>query len=483
MAAMNEVLLSVGIDLGTTTTQLVFSRLEIENQATVFTVPRIKIVDKKIIYRGDIHFTPLLNRSTIDIDKVRTIIDEEYKKAGVSPRSVSVGAVIITGEAARKENSESAINTLSGFAGDFVVAAAGSDLESILAGRGAGTADMSRDIWDKALVNLDIGGGTTNIGVFKGGAPVDTSCLDIGGRQIIIDPKTETLSYIAEKVKTLSKAMGLNLAEGQKAARQDIEKLCTRLAEILSESIGLAPATADLDLFITAHPLRSSRQFAGITYSGGVADFIYKDYDPQNPYPYGDIGAVLGNKIRHCPALNRIERMIPKETIRATVIGAGSNAVDISGSTIAWNDKSILPLQNVPIVKMTSEDEENSYKLFASRLAEKLTWFKDESGLYQLVAVGFAGVHDPSFELIKDLCGKIILGMKDYLKGNNPVILIIDNDMAKSLGYALMNALPGKNLVVLDSIKVDTGDFIDIGLPAAAGRVIPVVVKTLVFGK
>jgi len=492
---MNEVLLSVGIDLGTTTTQVVFSHIEIENEATVFTVPRIKIVDKKIIYRGGIYFTPLKNRTTIDIQKVRDIIDDEYKKAGISPRSVSVGAVIITGEAARKENSESAISALSGFAGDFVVATAGSDLESILAGRGAGTADMSRSVWDKPLVNLDIGGGTANIGVFKSGAPVDTSCLDIGGRQIIIDAATENVIYVAEKVKILSQRMGLAIAEGKKASRRDIEAICARLAEILAESIGLAPPSSELELFITAHPLRSSWLFAGLTFSGGVADFIYNEYNPQNPYPYGDIGAVLGNQIRLNASLNRIERIQPKETIRATVVGAGSNAVDISGSTIAWNDKSILPIQNIPIVKMTAEDEADSYRLFADRLAEKLTWFKDElpsgegvhssegNSTYQVVAVGFSGVHNPSFDLIKDITGKVIRGMDYYLKGNNPIILIIENDMAKALGYALMNALPGKKCIVLDSIKVDTGDYIDIGLPAAAGRVVPVVVKTLVFGK
>jgi len=277
--------------------------------------------------------------------------------------------------------------------------------------------------------------------------------------------------------------MGIDLAEGRPAAHGGIEKLCARLAEIFAESIGLAPASDDLALFITAHPLRSQWQFAGLTYSGGVADFIYNEYDPNNPYPYGDIGAVLGNQIRVCPVLNRIERMVPKETIRATVVGAGSNAVDISGSTIAWSDKSILPVRNVPIIKMTTEDEAEAYKFFSGRLAEKLTWFKDESGNCQLAAVGFTGVHNPSFDFIKELSVKIIQGMGDYLKTDNTVILIIENDMAKSLGYALMNALPEKKFIVLDSIKVDIGDYIDIGLPASSGRVIPVVVKTLVFGK
>jgi ethanolamine utilization protein EutA len=480
---VSEFLLSVGIDLGTTTTQVVFSRIEVENTASVFSVPRVKIVDKKIIYRSDIYFTPLLNRTTIDTPKVREIVESEYRKAKIVPREVSAGAVIITGETARKENSEAALNTLSGLAGDFVVATAGSDLESILAGRGAGTADMSKGLWDKVLVNLDIGGGTTNIAVFKNGGPVDTSCLDIGGRQIILDPRTLTPSYVAEKVKVLGERMGLRLAQGKPAAMGDLRALCLRLAEIMAQSLGLSPPTADLDLFITAHPLRSAWDFNGLTYSGGVADFVYKNHDPQNPFPYGDIGAILGEAIRNCLPLGRVERMAPKETIRATVVGAGSNSMDISGSTIAWSDASILPIQNIPIVKMSENDEAEGYRFFASRLSEKISWFKDEGGNYQQLAVGFKGIHNPSFDAIRDLSKKIIAGMADYLTTDLIVIFVIDNDMAKSLGNALMNALPEKKIIVLDNIGVENGDYIDIGLPVAQGRVIPVVVKTLIFGK
>jgi ethanolamine utilization protein EutA len=485
---VSEFLLSVGIDLGTTTTQVIFSRIEVENTASVTSVPRVKIVGKEIIYRSDIYFTPLLNRTTIDTPRVREIVENEYKKAHVVPGDVSAGAVIITGETARKENSEAALNTLSGLAGDFVVATAGSDLESILAGRGAGTADMSKGLPDGVLVNMDIGGGTTNIAVFKKGVPVDTSCLDIGGRQIIFDSHTSdshtlTPTYVAEKVKVLCGRMGLAIAEGKAAAVRDIEALCGRLADIMAQSLGLAPRTEDLDLFITAHPLRSAWEFRGLTCSGGVADFVYDDYDPRNPFPYGDIGAILGHAIRNCAALNRVERMVPKETIRATVVGAGSNSMDISGSTIAWNESSVLPIQNIPIVKMTDEDEADGYRFFASRLAEKLTWYRNEDGNYQQLAVGFKGVHNPPFEMLRDLAKKIIEGMADYLTTGLIVIFIIDNDMAKSLGNLLMNALPKKKVIVLDNIKVENGDYIDIGVPVAQGRVIPVVVKTLIFGK
>jgi len=482
---MSEYLLSVGIDLGTTTTQLIFSRLEVENTASAASVPRIQIVDKQIVYRGDIHFTPLLNRTTIDVGAVRALVESEYKKAGVEPQDLSAGAVIITGETARKENSEAVLRTLSGLAGDFVVATAGSDLESIIAGRGAGTAAMSKKAFGRHLANLDIGGGTTNIAVFTEGDPVDTSCLDIGGRQIILDPQSLQLTYVAEKVQTLAAKLNLNLKEGRSAALADLEKICQRLAAILAQSLGLQDGPDDeLNLFFTAHPLKKTWPLSGLTFSGGVADYIYQEYDSRNPFPYGDIGPLLGHSIRREPAFQKVELLTPQETIRATVVGAGSNTMEISGSTVAVSDHSVLPLKNIPILKLSDDDESGDYKYFSSRLAEKAAWFKEEDGdRYQQIAVAFKGVFNPSFDKVKYISGKIIEGLHDYLRTNDLLVVILDRDMAKSLGYALMNALPNKKIISLDTVKVENGDYIDIGAPIANGRVVPVVVKTLVFGR
>jgi len=486
---MSEYLLSVGIDLGTTTTQLIFSRLEVENTASAASIPRIQIVDKEIIYRSEIYFTPLIDRTVIDVNAVRDLVEKEYKKAGITPADLSAGAVIITGETARKENSEAVLRTLSGLAGDFVVATAGSDLESIIAGRGAGTAVMSKKTFSRPLANLDIGGGTTNIAVFKDGDPVDTSCLDIGGRQIILDPGSLKMSYVAEKMKILAGRMKLRLEEGGVANIEDLSRLCKRLAEIMAQSLGLYQdqdqgSAEDLDLFITAHPLRQSWPLAGLTFSGGVADFIYNDFDPRQPFPYGDIGPLLGHCIRECPAFKSVERLKPQETIRATVVGAGSNTMEISGSTIAISDGSVLPIKNIPILKLTEDDEAGDYKYFASRLAEKATWYKEEGAdAYQQMAVAFKGVFNPSFDKVKYICGKLIEGLSDYLRTNDLLVVVLDKDMAKSLGYALMNALPHKKIISLDTVKVENGDYIDIGSPLANGRVVPVVIKTLVFGK
>ena len=481
---MSEYLLSVGIDLGTTTTQLIFSRLEVENTASAAAIPRIQIVGKEIIYRSSIHFTPLLNRAIIDANAVRDLVEEEYRKAGVKPADLSAGAVIITGETARKENSEAVLRTLSGLAGDFVVATAGSDLESIIAGRGAGTAALSKQSFGRPLANLDIGGGTTNTAVFIDGEPVDSSCLDIGGRQIILEPQNQKLTYVAEKVALLAQRMNFNLKEGQAARLADLTRLCERLAEVLAESLGLIPGgSADLDLFITAHHLKKIWPVAGLTFSGGVADFIYNDYDPRNPFPYGDIGPLLGHCIRANPAFRQVNLLTPQETIRATVVGAGANTMEISGSTIAISDASVLPIKNIPILKLTDDDESGGYQYFSSRLAEKTAWFRDDAGSCQPLAVAFRGIFNPSFEEVKFICDKLVAGLSDYLQTNDLVVLILDRDMAKSLGHALMNALPNKKIISLDTIKVENGDYIDIGSPLANGRVVPVVVKTLIFGQ
>ncbi|MGL5085887.1 MAG: ethanolamine ammonia-lyase reactivating factor EutA, partial [Clostridium sp.] len=155
---MREELLSVGIDIGTSTTQLVFSKLIIENIASNFTIPRISIVDKEIVYRSDIYFTPLISLTEIDAEGVKDIVDTEYKKSGINKADIKTGAVIITGETARKENANDVLHTLSGFAGDFVVATAGPDLESIISGKGAGAHIYSKE-HSTSVVNIDIGGG------------------------------------------------------------------------------------------------------------------------------------------------------------------------------------------------------------------------------------------------------------------------------------------------------------------------------------
>ena len=235
---MKEELLSVGIDLGTSTTQLVFSRLLIENMASAYSIPRMVITKKEIQYQSEIYFTPLLDAVTIDFAKVRRLVEQEYASAGIRKEAIDTGAVIITGETARKENAREVVNALSGFAGDFVVATAGPDLESVISGKGAGM-----DVYSKkqrlTAVNIDIGGGTSNLAVFSRGEAEDTGCLDIGGRLIRVDKDSHIVTYIAPKLLEIIRKERFELAVGAPLSEAALEPLLQILTEALEQSVGL----------------------------------------------------------------------------------------------------------------------------------------------------------------------------------------------------------------------------------------------------
>ncbi|GAA0786269.1 ethanolamine ammonia-lyase reactivating factor EutA [Hathewaya limosa] len=479
---MREEILSVGIDIGTSTTQLVFSKITIENTATTFSIPRIKIVDKELIYRSNIYFTPLISNTKIDGNKVKEIIESEYKKANITPSDVKTGAVIITGETARKENANEVLQSLSGFAGDFVVATAGPDLESIIAGKGAGADKISYDE-DSVVVNMDIGGGTSNLVVFKNGEVIDTGCLDVGGRLIKIDPATKKIYYIYHKVKKLAQKIGVYIEEGQIADENTIRKIAREMTRILEESVSLKNRSEDYFDSITNQErgkgIKDGYTFNSITFSGGVADYVYHE-NSGDPFKYGDIGIILGEEIRKSDLIRKIQIRDAVETIRATVVGAGSHTTDISGSTITYTED-VFPVKNLPILKLSEDDEQSGFDSIGNALREKLKWFNLDNEQQQ-VAVALKGSKNPSFEEVKKLSQALIYGMADILEKDFPVFVIIESDIAKVLGQTMYMDLKFKKKVIcIDSIKVENGDYIDIGKPLANGKVVPVVIKTLVF--
>lgn len=477
---MREELLSVGIDIGTSTTQLVFSKLIIENMASSYSVPRIVIVGKEIIYRSDIYFTPLKSNTEIDGKKIREIIEKEYEKAGIEKASIDTGAVIITGETARKENAAEVLETLSGFAGDFVVATAGPDLESIISGKGAGAHTYSKE-HTTSVVNIDIGGGTSNLALFVRGDVVDTGCFDVGGRLIKIDQTTNQISYISNKIKELIARHHLNLDVGTVATRENLKPVLDYMVKALMQSVGLLEKDDDYPLFITNKGIDTSREIEYISFSGGVADYIYNEAPEGNHFKYGDIGILLGQAIRSSELCKKLKLIPSMETIRATVVGAGTHTTEISGSTITYT-KDTFPIKNLPILKLSREDEENATTL-REAVRKKLGWFKLEGDM-QRVAIAVEGIKNPSFANVNEYAEGLYEGMQELIERELPLVVIVEEDMAKALGQCLYFKLGyKKDVICLDSIKLDNGDYIDIGKPIAEGCVLPVVVKTLVFNK
>lgn len=472
-----EQLLSVGIDIGTSTTQLVISRLTLENRAGPFSVPRIAIGEKEVLYRSAIHFTPLLSETEIDAEGVRAIVAEEYRKSGFRQADISTGAVIITGETARKENANEVLEALSDLAGDFVVATAGPDLESVLSARGAGADKLSHD-HRTTVANLDVGGGTTNIAVYEKGTLRGVSCLDIGGRLIKVDKGRVT--YLFPKIQALAKSHGIDLQVGDPAEEQKLRQICALMADQLAQSLHLKKMDGDhLGLYTNdGKPLPAEPEIKAITFSGGVADCVYQQMEGDY-FRYGDIGVLLGQAIRSNPDLQTVQLFRAAETIRATVVGAGTHTTEVSGSTIHV-EADRLPIKNIPILKVSEEDEA-SLETFRTSITRQMPLYKPE-GKVEQIAIAFNGETRTSFAEVQDLAAAIIDGAKEVIESSYPLILVVEADIGKVLGNAVNVMLDyKKDVICIDGIKTLSGDYVDIGEPVADGHVVPVVIKTLIF--
>nr|WP_320132081.1 ethanolamine ammonia-lyase reactivating factor EutA [uncultured Holophaga sp.] len=476
-----DALYSIGVDVGTTTTQVVFSRLQLARSGGYGAIPTVRIARRELIHRGTIRFTPLQTPEQVDGPRLREIVEAEYRACGIAPSLVKTGAVIITGESARKENAREVAQQLADLAGDFVVCTAGPDYEGILAGRGAGAAELSRSLTGR-LANFDIGGGTTNVAVFENGEVVDTYAADLGGRLVRIDGNG-CISYISERLVPLIRHLGLDLKPGAPADRQQLGLLSDAMAACFTALMGLV-ALDDLTrcLLIDHPPL--GLEIRHTMFSGGVAEFIFAEGETDtdtDPFRFGDMGPLLGESLRRLLPTLPIRVHAPAERIRATVVGAGSHAVRVSGNTVTL-DECLLPLKSLPVVRAHYAGE-------PGRLVEELTRLlrrHDNRDLEPSAAVHLTGLQDLDYTGLKTLAGALAATLANRAASPTqvpavpPFVLLTEGDCAKSLGLLVRQALPfPMRLICLDRVEVQEGDYLDIGHPM--GGVVPVIVKTLLF--
>ena len=472
-------LTSVGIDIGSSTSHLIFSRLILRRQGIALS-SRFVVVSREIVYESPIMLTPYVDKTTIDTQELDAFIHEAYRQSGLTPQAIDTGAVIVTGEAAKKKNAEAISALFSAQAGKFVCATAGHNLEALLAAYGSGAVRMTKEEpGNPTVMNVDVGGGTSKISIVRAGDVIDTAALEVGARLVAMDDqgKINRLEDAGMKIGTaagVSLSLERTLNEAEKDAMASV--LCNCLFEVL-ERRPLSALTRSLMLT----PEVSFREpIDVITFSGGVSEYVY-GYEKRN---LGDLGNELGSKVRErAQALpgNMVFKM-PDVRIRATVIGASQYTVQVSGNTIFLSHPEVLPLRNLQVITPHIEQREtiNAADIEAA-IAKALQRF-DMQDAERAAALAIHWEIGPSYPLIRTLAEGVAGAMREHVDQGHPLVLVFDADIAKLVGNILdKEIMPGIGIISIDGIDLRDFDFIDIGEELPDAKAVPVVIKSLIF--
>lgn len=468
---------SVGIDIGTTTSHLVFSELILEKNPWSRS-KKYQIVERNIKYRGNIFFTPLKDENReIDIDLLMPLLLEEYEKAGIELSMVDTGAVIITGESARKENAEKIVERIALESGKFVAATAGPNFESVIAAYGSGAVEYSK-VNKCKLIHTDVGGGSSNIAVIEYGEIVATTCINVGGRLIAFDEGEVIIRLEPAGIEVLKKNE-IEASIGDILTEEDKKKVSEDLAEVLIEVLEGKTKFSKLaeDLMMTQKlPKESYTGDLHYSFSGGVAEYIY-NYEENN---YNDLGRYLGERIAYLAKRNKFNIIETSEKIRATVIGASEYTLQVSGSTTYKSSEFKLPVKNLPVILPNIKRDILSEDYVTAQINSALERFDIMEGESPL-AFAF---HDPvgiQYNKLKIFAFGLVKALENTIKKRYPIILIFDTDVGNSVGNVIYRETGTINILSIDEIDLKEGDFIDIGEPIIGNPVYPVVVKSLVF--
>jgi ethanolamine utilization protein EutA len=468
---------TVGVDVGSSTSHLMFARVHLQRLGDMLS-SRFVVVEREILWRSPILLTPYRPDNTIDAERLDAFIQEAYRAAGLTRADVDTGAVILTGEALKRTNARAIADLFAADSGKFVCATAGHHLEALLAAHGSGAVALSRQR-RQTLLNVDIGGGTSKLALIRDGTVLQTAAIAVGGRLVARDAHG-ALERIEGPAYQAAAAAGVPLALGQPLAPADEARLVQALAEALIAMIRQETPTGLVRELLLTEPLPGTVQPEAITFSGGVAEYIYGREEAD----YRDLAPALAAAVRAALADGRLPFPVldPGEGIRATVIGASQFTVQVSGNTISISDEAALPIRNLPVLFPRLDlGEEITPAGVAAAIREAVTRFDLTDGETPL-ALAFRWRGDPLYARLRALAEGICQGLPQAVQRGLPLVLLFDHDVGKTLGEILKQELgvPGA-VVSIDGMQLRELDYVDIGEVIQPTDVVPVVIKSLLF--
>jgi ethanolamine utilization protein EutA len=469
-------LTTVGIDIGSSTSHLIFSKLTLRRLGQQLS-SRFVVVSREALYRSPILLTPYRPDYTIDAEKLEAFVREAFAAAGLTPAQVDTGAIILTGEAVKRTNARAIADLFASETGKFVCASAGHNLEAVMAAHGSGAVALSRDAHE-VVMNVDVGGGTSKLALARGGEVVETASLAVGGRLVAMDADGR-VTRIEPSARQVADELGVELHLGERLSPADQERLADALAESLLQAMRRdPPGERTQQLFVTPR-LTSELRVDALTFSGGVSEYLYGREDRE----FGDLALPLARAIQARLGTFPAPLRETAEHIRATVIGASQFTVQVSGNTISVTRPEMLPLHNLQVVypRLPRGDEGLTAEAVRDAVDASLRRFDLEEGA-QPVALAIDWNGTPRYALLRALAEGIVQALPRTIAARMPLVLIFHHDFGKLVGNILRRELDVTNdLVSIDSVEVREFDYVDIGEIIDRARSVPVVVKTLVF--
>jgi len=476
--ADNVRLTSVGIDVGSSGTQVIFSRLHLRRMAEDMS-SRYFVVNRETLFQSPVALTPYESETRISNEELGRILDQAYEAAGLSPDDIDAGAVILTGEALRKENSQAIAATVSQRGGDFVCATAGHHMESMLAAFGSGAAKASQD-GNRRILNVDIGGGTAKLAIVEEGQVKATAAVHIGGRLQVVD-ENGTIVRLDPAGRTHAARAGFEWAVGDKVVSEDLDKVADSMAATLIDALVVRPIPPEIENFYLTDPIVDWGQIDGVMFSGGVAEYVYGREDRD----FGDLGLRLGHAIARRLAAGGLPwQLLPAgECIRATALGASEYSVQLSGNTcFISNQGELLPRRNLQVIQPPYAcPEEIVAEEVAQAVKAHRRAFEVDSDDRE-IALSFHWHGNPDYERMHAFAKGLVLGLDDMIAAGKPLFIVLDGDIAQSLGHILKDELEVPvGVLVIDGVVLWDFDYIDLGRIRLPSRTVPVTIKSLVF--
>lgn len=466
---------SVGIDIGSSTSHLMFSKLVLQRQSEGLS-SQFVVVDRMVMHRSPVLLTPYCDPVTIDTEALSRFIDQSYTDAGLRPDEIDTGAVICTGEAVRKHNAEAIVRMLSEKGGRFVAATAGPNLEAMLGAHGSGA--VARSLEGRTVVNVDVGGGTSKISLAQDGMVVEVASINVGARLVAWDGN-DRIVRIEDTGRQVATHVGIDPQLGSVISGEQKSRLAEGLADILLEALQHGPMTSEAEALMITPELTFDKPVDEISFSGGVAEYI----DGADSTEYGDLGPLLGAAIRaRLPRLD-VPMVASAERIRATVIGASQYTVQVSSSTVYASVEEALPMLDLQVVPVRLPEDPGAVTRegVASDVAEALRLMDvKQDGSDRNFALALSGPMIPSYPVVLALAEGIADGLEAWR--DRPWVLVLGFDLAGFIGSVLkedLNVVP--DVIVVDGIQVGALDYIDVGEKIESVQAIPVVVKSLIF--